>query len=182
MYMYVCADRPCRSAVQTVTDLGLFAEALVQSPYERDEGDLDTDARCADAAFWDEVDALARSHGAVAIVEEAAWLRHYTMTAGGTRPSPRPGSRIAVWPQWEQVSPRRVALTLCAIRNLIRTRPESKDVELAEGLVWRWTPTPPDLYEEEPALRAITPGPGGSVSARWPAWVVEPWSESLEDC
>jgi small subunit ribosomal protein S1 len=181
MYMYVCTDRLCPSAVETTTRLGLFAESLGRSPYERDEDDLDTDARCADDSFWVDVDTLARAHGAVAIVEEAAWPRYYTMAAGGVHPTPRPGSRITVWPQWEPAPRRRLAAALDAILHSVRSSGDRtgggptrcEDVELAEGLVWRGTLPPPDVYEEAPALRGITPGPDGTVSARWAAWIVE---------
>lgn len=168
MYLYVCTDRPCPGTLDSTARLGLFAEELERSPHERDD-DVDP-APPADDAFWASVDALARAHGELCIVEEAAWPRHFTMSAGGTRPTLRPGARVSVWPQWTPPGRRRVLAT----RRRRSARPGDADgTVLAEGLVWGGAPLPPDLYEEAPVLRAILPDPTGTVSARWPAWIVE---------
>lgn len=170
LYMSVCTDRPCPMAVDATARLGLFAEEMERSPHEHDD-DLDT-AGPADGGFWASVDALARERGAVCIVEEAAWPRHFTMAAGGARPILRPGARVAVWPQWTPAPARGLLATLSSVRRRLSRR-QVEDIRVAEGLVWRGTFPPADLYEEPPALRAIVPGPDGTVSARWPAWVVE---------
>lgn len=177
MYMYVTAGKACPESVKAAEALGLFAEPLECSPYERDLDDIDHDARVVDASFWADVDELAAAHGAVAIVEEAAWPRRWTMTAGGTHPAPRPGSRVVVWPSWPE-RPGGPPPALAAVFRLVdrltgrdsdRWRAPA-DIQIADGLVWRGAPAPPDLYDEPPALRGITPGPDGTVSARWPAW------------
>lgn len=102
--MYVRTPHPCPGSVGDITALGLRADLTPSSPYERDPDDVDTDARVVDAAFWADVAHLAHRHGAAEIVEHAAWPRYWTMLDGGTPPTTRPGSRVAVWAQWSHDS------------------------------------------------------------------------------
>lgn len=180
MYMYITVDAPCPDAERVTAALGLFPEWMNRSPYERDPDDVDEGLRTVDATFWADVDALTRWCGAVVLLEEAAWPRYWTLTAGGTPPAVRAGARVSVWPQWPlplvRTSRARAAVLRLvdhALRQdagrLLRRRP---DVQVAEGLVRRGTPFPPDLYDEQPVLRGIVPDPAGVVSARWPAWEV----------
>ncbi|MBO1750501.1 hypothetical protein J4G33_01655 [Actinotalea sp. BY-33] len=179
LYMYIVASKPCPKSVEAASALGVFPEPMSSSPYERDLDDMDHSARVVDASFWADVDALAAARGAVAIIEHAAWPRRWTMTAGGTHPTTRAGSYVAVWPQWPE---RLTGLTLAAIPRVVyRLTGRSSyrwgvhaDVQVADGLVWRGRPAPPDLYDEMPALRGVTPEPNGTVTARWHAWFVEP--------
>lgn len=176
--MYVRTPHPCPGSVGDITALGLRADLTPSSPYERDPDDVDTDARVLDAAFWADVAHLAHRHGAAEIVEHAAWPRYWTMLDGGAPPTTRPGSRVAVWAQWSHDSAPRRAL-LRGLRGRTRRNHDlgaqdaAADIEVAPGLVWHGTGPAPDAYEEPPALRGITPGPHGTVSAVWPAWVVE---------
>ena len=176
--MYVRAPGPCPGSVGGTTALGLRADPTPSSPYERDPDDVDTDARVADAAFWADVADLAHRHGAAEIVEHAAWPRYWTMFDGGTPPTTRPGSRVVVWAQWRShdSTPRRTLLRVLhgrTRRHDDRARDAAADIEVAPGLVWHGTGPAPDAYEEAPALRGVTPGADGTVSAVWPAWVVD---------
>lgn len=180
MYVYVTVDAPCPDAVAGTEALGLFAERWDRSPYDHDPHDVDDGARTVDAVFWVDVDALVAWCGGVAVLEEAAWPRYWTITSRRTHPVVRAGARVSVWPQWS-VAPVRTSSTRAAVLRLVdlvtgRDRAwgsrRGPDVQVAEGLVRRGTPFRPDLYGTLPVLRGIVPDPAGVVSARWHAWDV----------
>ncbi|MER5889533.1 RNA-binding protein [Streptomyces sp. NPDC001941] len=101
-YLYVSSDRPCPHAVARTRELGLFAEPMTMSPYDRELDEPEV-TEAADATFWARVRTMLTARRTALLQEihvhnAARWHRLTEQDLDVVRGGLGPRALLIVWP------------------------------------------------------------------------------------